>query len=395
MMKARPLLQNLSTFGLGCLLLGTLSGSALADSSEDSGSESREPLLRPIKVVSTSGNVTNADALVEDHEGYATLTMVQGSPAPQIILDYGRDVGGLPVFDVAAVSETPELKAIYSEAQQYLLPDGDAAPGVPQDPKVAQPEVSFVGYAAGADLSRVDTYPLSRPGLIVNRLIQGGERFQVLTLASPGSVTLRQVGIQAKFFIPRPSANGGFFHCSEPALNEIWHLGSKAVELCSVPAGSLPTTWTVTAQGVKVPGNEYTGYQGGAAWTDYTATFDVQVLSNEAAWLVRALASDGFRLVLAADNDALGISKPNTLRAYSQGTKTVLGEATLADIKPGSWHNVRNVLSGNIIEIYIDNQLVLTLNVAGVLAYFGLPLAAGTVAFGNEQAPKACSATWW
>jgi hypothetical protein len=135
-------------FGLGCLLLGTLSGSALADSSENSGSESREPLLRPTRVVSTSGNVTNADALVEDHEGYATLTMVQGSPAPQIILDYGRDVDGLPVFDVAAVSETPKLQAIYSEAQQYLLPDGDAAPGVPQDPKVAQPEVSFVGYAA-------------------------------------------------------------------------------------------------------------------------------------------------------------------------------------------------------------------------------------------------------
>ncbi len=311
--------------------------------------------------------------------------MVQGSPAPQIILDYGRDVGGLPVFDVAAVSETPKLHAIYSEAQQYLLPDGDAAaPGVPQDPKVAQPEVSFVGDAAGADLSRVDTYPLSRPGLIVNRLIQGGERFQVLTLASPGSVTLRQVGIQAKFFIPRPSANGGFFHCSDPALKEIWHLGSKAVELCSVPAGSLPATWTVTAQGVKVPGNEYTGYQGGATWTDYTATFDVQVLSNEAAWLVRASAFDGVRVVLAADNDALGINKPNTLRAYSRNSKTVLGEATLPDIEPGNWHNVRNVLTGNIIQVYIDNQLVLTFNVAGVPASFG-PITAGTVAFGNEQ----------
>ena len=385
MMKKPQLLQNFSAFGLGCLLLGTLSGSALADSSEDSGSESREPLLRPIKVVSTSGNVTNADALVEDHKGYATLTMVQGSPAPQIVLDYGRDVGGLPVFEVTRISGTPKLQAIYSEAQQYLLPDGDAAaPGVPQDPKVAQPEVSFVGDAAGADLSRVDTYPLSRPGLIVNRLIQGGERFQVLTLASPGSVTLRQVGIQAKFFIPRPSANGGFFHCSDPALKEIWHLGSKAVELCSVPAGSLPTTWTVTAQGVKVPGNEYTGYQGGAAWTDYTATFDVQVLSNEAAWLVRASAFDGVRVVLAADNDALGINKPNTLRAYSRNSKTVLGEATLPDIEPGNWHNVRNVLTGNIIQVYIDNQLVLTFNVAGVPASFG-PITAGTVAFGNEQ----------
>src|SRR5258708_11877702 len=196
------------------------------------------------------------------------------------------------------------------------------------------PKSHSLGTPQARICQRVDTYPLSRPGLILNRLIQGGERFQVLTLASPGSVTLRQVGVQAKFFIPRPSANRGFFHCSDPALNEIWHLGSKTVELCSVPAGSLPTTWTVTAQGVKVPGNEYTGYQGGAAWTDYTATFDVQVLSNEAAWLVRALSSEGFRLVLAADNDALGISKPNTLRAYTQGTKTVLGEATLADIKP-------------------------------------------------------------
>src|SRR5260370_1107018 len=242
MIKKRSLLQNFRAIGIGCLLSGTLSGSALADSSEDSGSESREPLLRPIKVVSTSGNVTNAEALIEDHEGYATLTMVQGSPAPQIILDYGRDVGGLPVFDVAAVSETPKLQAIYSEAQQYLLPDGDAAaPGVPQDPKVAQPEVSFVGDAAGADLSRVDTYPLSRPGLIVNRLIQGGERFQVLTLASPGSVTLRQVGVQAKFFIPRPSANRSFFHCSDPALKYVWPFGSKAVGLFSVPPRALPT----------------------------------------------------------------------------------------------------------------------------------------------------------
>jgi hypothetical protein len=57
----------------------------------------------------------------------------------------------------------------------------------------------------------------------------------------------------------------------------------------------------------------------------------------------------------------------------------------LADIKPGTWHNVRNVLSGNIIEIYIDNQLVLTLNVAGVLTYYGAPLTTGTVGFGNEQ----------
>jgi hypothetical protein len=138
-------------------------------------------LLRPVKVVSTTGNVSNADALVSS-DGGATLTMIAGAPAPMIILDYGRDVGGLPVFDVTAVSGTPKLQAMYSEAQQYLLPGGDAAaPGTVQDPNIAQAEVSFVGDAAGANLSRLDTYPLTRPGLIVEALVQGGERFEAIT----------------------------------------------------------------------------------------------------------------------------------------------------------------------------------------------------------------------
>jgi hypothetical protein len=254
--------------GACCLLLTALAQYANADSlpawrgGNDDEAALQRKFLRPVEVVSTTGNVQNAEALIEGNQGDATLTMVQGGAAPMVILDYGRDVGGIPIFEVSVVTGTPKLQAIYSEAQQYLLPDGDAAaPGVPQDPKVAQPEVSFVGDAAGADLSRVDTYPLSRPDLIANRLIQGGERFQVLTLASPGSVTLRQVGVQAKFFIPRRSTNHGFFRCSDPTLSEIWRLGSYAVELCSIPVQSLPTTWTVTAQGVKVPGNEYTGYQ--------------------------------------------------------------------------------------------------------------------------------------
>jgi hypothetical protein len=117
MTKTRALLPNLSALGLGCLLLGALSGRTLANSDNGPGSESDQPLLRPTSVVSTSGNVQNAEALVADHQGYATLTMVQGGAAPMIILDYGRDVGGLPVFDVIAVTGTPKLQAIYSDAE--------------------------------------------------------------------------------------------------------------------------------------------------------------------------------------------------------------------------------------------------------------------------------------
>jgi hypothetical protein len=75
MIKKCPLLQTFRAIGIGCLLSGTLSGPVLADSADDPGPQSRQPLLRPLKVVSTSGNVTNAEALVADHDGYATLSL--------------------------------------------------------------------------------------------------------------------------------------------------------------------------------------------------------------------------------------------------------------------------------------------------------------------------------
>ena len=37
--------------------------------------------------------------------------MTAGGAAPMVILDYGRDVGGIPVFEVSAVSGTPNLQA--------------------------------------------------------------------------------------------------------------------------------------------------------------------------------------------------------------------------------------------------------------------------------------------
>jgi hypothetical protein len=58
-MKAHPLRQNFRALGLGCLLLSALSGTALADFDGDSTAQSGDMLLRPISVVSTSGNVSN------------------------------------------------------------------------------------------------------------------------------------------------------------------------------------------------------------------------------------------------------------------------------------------------------------------------------------------------
>jgi alpha-L-rhamnosidase len=120
--------------GAGCWWLGALSlapSAALADNPASIASIASYftgPLVRPTSVESTSGQVTNAEALVAGQKGFATLTWDGTGSAPLIVLDYGRDVGGIPVFDVVSVSNgTPTLRAIYSEGRPYLLPNGDGA----------------------------------------------------------------------------------------------------------------------------------------------------------------------------------------------------------------------------------------------------------------------------
>jgi alpha-L-rhamnosidase len=218
-----------------------------------------------------AARLSNAQALVAGYHGFATLTWGGTGAAPMIILDYGRDVGGLPVFEVSSISGTPQLQAIYSESQQYLLPAGDGAPFFPNAP---------------GDPSRFNTYRLNGPGQIVNHLVQGGERFEAITLAAPGTVTLRLVGIRPTTFKQPLSANCGSFRSSDSQLDEIWGLGAYTLALDQLPAGSQPPLWTVSQQGLNVPYSPTALYQGGGQWADYTATFDVQVVVNEATWVV-------------------------------------------------------------------------------------------------------------
>src|SRR3954471_12011846 len=60
--------------------------------------------VTPVRVASTSGDVTNAAGLVDPSKGPARLTYTAGGEAPLVLLDYGREVGGLLFFTASAVT---------------------------------------------------------------------------------------------------------------------------------------------------------------------------------------------------------------------------------------------------------------------------------------------------
>ena len=185
--------------------------------------------LAPVSVVSVGGTVANPGGIVAGGHGDTTLTRSATDTGPtDIVLDYGRDIGGIPSFTVAAAAGSPTMEAGYSEAQQYIAADGDG--GAP-------------ALGADGDPSRADSYTVSGPGVITNRYIQGAERYQEISLTSPGSVTLSAVGIRYTAYDGTPGTFKGYFLSSDATLNKEWYDGAYTLNLTQDTAGTQSGQW--------------------------------------------------------------------------------------------------------------------------------------------------------
>lgn len=183
--------------------------------------------VRPVAIVGMNGDIRDAEALCDRRHGSTTLTRTSADTGPtDIVLDYGKDVGGLPYFTVSAATGSPDLHVSYREGGQYAdQPNGDTNPttGIPRP---------------GEDPHRYDEYTVAGPGVISASLIQGGERYERISLTSPGTVTLRAVGIHFMAYDATPGKYQGWFLSSDDMLNRIWYAGAYTAQLNMIPAGS-------------------------------------------------------------------------------------------------------------------------------------------------------------
>ena len=324
--------------------------------------------ITPAAVTRVQGDVKNAYALV--YGGMATLTAEAGGTAPLIVLDYDEIVGGQPQFLVRNVTGDVTLQSFYSQSLPYLLPNGDGY-GSGVSSNAAEGTISFVGVPAGAQLSRVENYQLTGPGPVQGHLLQAGQRFQAITLLGSGSIQVSGVGFTPSFRLDTPGdPRAGAFTCSDPSLDKIWQIGVHTVNACSVPIGSVPPFYVATPRGLVIFGCEYTGYTPGDGWTDYTASFNIEILQNEATWLVRSDSmSTGTMMVLCAADDTLPISTPNTLRVYTMNQQPVELIAVVPmpfTVAANTVYPVSVTVAGGTLTVAISGTQVFSGTVSGM-----------------------------
>jgi alpha-L-rhamnosidase len=304
--------------------------------------------VEPTRIVRTSGSVLGAKALADAGQGDTTvLKMVAGGPKPTVVVDYGKDVGGVPYFVVRSETKSPVLRASYTEGLNYMGPEGDNSPSL----------------SNAGDSSRADEL-ISSPGTLSTDLIQGGERFEQISLISPGTVTLSSIGI--RFTAVRATADHykGWFDSSSNQLNRIWFDGAYTMQLDELPAHAVPGPWNIINGVLNGNGGGVGLLRNGTNWTNYTVSFDAQGIEQEVSWLVRASSpSEGYLFVLSGSPKSTG--SPGTLREIALGPKTatIISTVVLSEpVNTGTWYRIQTFVSGTEITTSIDGHEVAHFN---------------------------------
>lgn len=329
--------------------------------------------LRAARIVSVSGDVSNAQALVTG--GVTVLRYRAGGPAPVVVLDYGREVGGVPYFDVTAHTGQPTLAATFSESRAHLA-SGDVT----------------AGLTVAVDPARTSQFPVLRNGTISHPVVQGGERYQVISLSTPGTVVLSGAGIRALNAASadtHAALNEGAFMSSSDALNQIWNAGAYTVELTRLDARALPLAWRISDAGLTLGATGTGIVQKSGQWpADYAMSFDVRVDRDSAGWVMRDLSNlSTLRFVLHADTANKEIANTLEFSAFSTfagGNKRVAVLKLPATVAPGTWHSVRTDMRGPRLKVFLDGKPVGSLDADALGATSMLLAPVGSAGFFNE-----------
>lgn len=227
-------------------------------------------------------------------------------------MDYGIERAGYAFFTVTSLRQPVQIEVRYSEPFAGL-----------NDPWSDGP---FLFSPMLASHFRAETFNVTEPGRLVAPLIQGGQRWQSITLLTAGSISFESVGFEATVDPTAVSDLPGAFDSSDEILNEVWKLGAVAASTACVEKGSQGAVWEVDSdKGVLVRSTKPALTLEAINFADYTLDFETNVARGGIWWSVASTErTQAVQLMLVSDLPE-ETTFVNTNRTFLRPNTVILG----------------------------------------------------------------------
>jgi hypothetical protein len=290
---------------------------------------------------------------------YKNQNLKLSTVSPVLTLDYGVDVAGIPFFEVKSGSGQIEVK--YTEdfdALDTLYGDG-----------------SWTFVNGLMNTFRTETFNVTGPGRFQANLLQGGQRWQTVTLLTNESISFSEVGFVPTVKILPTDGLPGSFTSSKSSYAEIWGLGARVVQAACFDEGSQPATWNITEDGALIPGQQPANSPLGYSLEDYTLSFMTKIVRGGTGWRVLSADLRSGPYFVITSNYPSHSTFVNTNRTLLPANTLVAGNGPSLisqDILPASsdqyyplpmsiweneWYNITTVNNGTGSSILINGTL--------------------------------------
>ena len=172
-------------------------------------------------------------------------------------------------FDAGTTLRNPRTGVTVSPLTKAHATDSavTSSPG-----NVVGDNAGYLGAGVGSPRNRVTQVSGAATYTTPANALQGGIRYHAVTLTTPGTVSISDLGVDSKFPNRGPEDYEGWFLSSDEVLNDIWYTGAYTVDTNMVPTGAQNnSTFPVILDGAKRDRRIWAGDLFNAGRSTYTA----------------------------------------------------------------------------------------------------------------------------
>lgn len=308
---------------------------------------------------------------------YSGQGVTLDSSNPVLTLDYGTEVAGFPYVQVTSVSGSEaQIELKYTEAFSGLANAYGDGPWLYTSGNMNSFRTETFNISGSTLTESSELFNVSSSGgsgMTESFFLQGGQRWQSVTLLSNDSITISAIGFRPSVTVLPVSSLTGAFSASDDSLDEIWNLGSRAVQVACVDANTQPSTWELSDNGALVRGQYPVTSALGEDYDSYTLTFFTKIVRGGTGWRVAGGANGGYGAYFVLTSNATqllnantNLTAPNSLTAgygFSIINQAILPSAPIQqfplpmELSENEWYSISTVLTSTGYNVSINGTV--------------------------------------